>query len=192
MQIGTWHCQSGNIRITDPCYDRNSSYNLLIDNIITGIWNAKITYELYDFFFTNDKYTEKISSLLTWHYDYDVFSSKDWQKYSYGIITNTAQVGVFDDMYYPINDTGTYYKNTFYRKCCNNATSKNKFGLVAYNNKYFGVNTAIEFGNGIFPIYIHKNKQNKINGIMINFTKPIVENLINIINNTHKKINKKV
>jgi hypothetical protein len=152
--VGQFPILSGKVRVTDPCYERDTWCAGVIEDVKKGAWEAYIR--------TERKYS-RVIELMAFHKDIDnnTFKKSSWITQDADIGVDSGQCGIFDDKYYP-EKTGEYDdENSFYYKCC--LATENEAGVVDY-----GVVSRSGFGDGSYVCYTLENKE-RVVGIKIIF-----------------------
>lgn len=92
VELGKFEIESGVIRVSDPCYDKDTWCSGTI-NGKKGTWNAFVT--LSD----EDAWGERVSELSALHSDYGVLDGV-WELTEIDGGVDSGQMGIFDDKYY--------------------------------------------------------------------------------------------
>lgn len=113
---------SGRIRVTDPCYTKDTWCSGVLENCLTGNWKAsKLVYgnEL------TGGWGNRIAELQIWHEDY--LGGECYENSGIDVGVDSGQAGFFDDALYPDGETGEYGDlNTFYGKVCDGTAGEAK------------------------------------------------------------------
>jgi len=153
--VGQFPILSGMMRVTDPCYRRDSWCTDIVDNVKKGAWDAYIK---------TDPDSHRVSELMAFHKDVDGKTVKNasWTSREQIIGVDSGQCGFFDDKYYPEN-TGDYEdENSFYYKCC--SATERDCGLVNY-----GVVSRSGYGDGSYGCFILEDKDENVIGVKVVF-----------------------
>lgn len=152
--IGTFNITSNALRISDPCYEPNSSGGVTINNVVNGSWLA--------YYKSN---ADTITHLIAIHNLYRFEASVD-HFYAFATIgVDSGQAGIFDNLFYETNQGGEYDElDTFYGKCCQ-ATLNDAIGIIDSN----GVVSCSGYGDGQYDVYIMTNDNHQVIAIMIEF-----------------------
>lgn len=150
--IGLFKVKSGNLRITDPCYDKGTWCSGVLDDCKIGTWET---------FYKLDDTGNKVSELLAFYSDISsrTLKSEKWLEQSIDVGVDSGQCGIFDDELYP--NPGD--KKSFYSKCCD-FTSSDYAGVV----ENFGVVSSSGDGDGSYTCYTLEDKDGVV-GIKIIF-----------------------
>lgn len=106
---------SGKLRVTDPCYDKDTWCAGVLENVLPGEWQAEAIV-------ASDSVTRwggRIAELCIWHKDYiGKIDAHELTDVDVGV--DSGQAGFFDEQFYPEGEsTGEYGDlNTFYGKVC--------------------------------------------------------------------------
>src|SRR5437016_3123484 len=120
--FGEFHLESGKLIVTDPCYERGTWCQGIIDEARPGTWVVDVGESRYD---------ERIGSLEVRHKDYG--GPLLWLPCSFRVGVDSGQAGIFDEARYPAGETGEYGDlNTFYGKACELTLSEDGAGCMAF------------------------------------------------------------
>lgn len=152
-EIGKFKLESGIIRASDPCYDKNvwCSGTFEAEN---GEWDVYI--EKKDI----DGWGKRIAELSIFHKNHNQFRYNGaWElsKITGGV--DSGQFGFFDDKYYGDDDTVKDNElcniidikksgDKWYSVCCNNTIGDKFVGVIP-----FGCVSRTGLGDGNYPIY---------------------------------------
>lgn len=175
IRIGKFNLTATTMRISDPCYDKTSQYAGTIENCISGIWNAA-------YVTSDDKKDLCVSMLIAKHEsvrsfhvadgihieDDQIYYHNNWHNSGIRIGVDSGQAGIFDDAYYGQSDIfKTPNPNIFnfadewYNQCCYITMTKLAGTLPC------GAISNSGYGDGRYPVFIHKNTFEKIDSIAI-------------------------
>ena len=107
---GVFDVSCGQIRVSDPCYEKASSGGFTVDNVVNGKWLA---------YFDYDRFGDSVTCVFAVHnmYRYEASVSDLHEVAQIGV--DSGQAGIFDKVYYDANQGGEYDElDTFYGKCC--------------------------------------------------------------------------
>jgi hypothetical protein len=155
--------ESGEIRVSDPCYDRDTWCNFSI-KAKKGEWNAFV--ELKDL----GSWGERVGSIVAEHSKPGKLSKPKTQT----IGVDSGQAGIFDDKYFKddssIEDVKRIHSNSicedepWYSICCDRTLSKNQWGVIP-----FGVVSSSGVGDGCYEVTYYTNKKGEAVRIEILF-----------------------
>lgn len=154
--IGQFKVKSGSLRVSDPCYDKDTWCAGVIEDVKNGNWESYIKL---------DETSSRVSELLTFYSDISNATVKkdNWIEQPIEVGVDSGQCGIFDDDYYPNGKTGEYGDmDSFYGKCCDITTSD--FSGVLE----FGTVSSSGFGDGSYVCYALEDK-NGVVGVKIVF-----------------------
>jgi len=118
--IGEFEIKSGNVIVSDPCYERGSRCAGTLSNVKKGKWCAKVlrTEEVFG--------GNRVAALVVHHSSLTDLSSRsyewEWERCKTEIGVDSGQAGIFDEPEFHSEDGDYYNPNSWYRKCCNNTT----------------------------------------------------------------------
>jgi hypothetical protein len=149
-KIGKFTIQSGEVLVTDPCYERPHTPENILQNVRNGVWHAFI--ERLDHI-----WGLPISELIVRHCATpDSIKIDDLARFD--VPVDSGQAGFFDDQFYPTGDTGDYGDpNSFYGRVCNLTMSPKRAGVVA-----FGAVSSSGYGDSCYDCYIAKDEDGVI------------------------------
>lgn len=137
-ELGTFKINSGQIRVSDPCYDLSSTSAETL-KVKNGSWETEITESDTDSFFGI-----RVSELTIWHSSEEYFNFDKVTEEPFDVCVDAGCCGFFDLASYPpqnwieliTNKTAGIFKN--------------------------GVLSSSGLGDGEYPCYFYKNNQNEI------------------------------
>nr|QBK88982.1 MAG: hypothetical protein LCMiAC02_00750 [Mimivirus LCMiAC02] len=219
-----WNCISGKIRVTDPSYrppeKKNSPIKLygIVDNCAKGIWTIAVNvikkgfssgriYDIYTYRYNKKKEGNQISNEE---------SCENVNKVDFLVGVQNAQMGFFDDDYFPyLNDEIELKK---FQKVCDDKIKRVKVGVVEYdkmktrNNKKeyetelakpveytkikengknpMGLIAISGWGNGAYKCIAFRDKDNVIIGLYIQFVNKDYEDIARQVFNKRKLFDK--
>lgn len=161
---------SENVIVSDPCYEVPTWCQVVLKNVLPG-----------DYLTTTKTMNERIDMLIAIHYDYAIDTMK-WELHDGTLGVDSGQCGIFDEATYrndevgrtidflngkspfnfPYNTDGT--GEVWYEKMCDRTLNDDQWGI--YDS---GVVSSSGFGDGSYSLYIAKNNEDKIIGMLIDF-----------------------
>lgn len=146
----TFEITSGRIRVTDPCYTKDTWCSGVLENCLTGTWEASKVIHGDDL---TGGWGDRIAELHICHESH--LGSECYEKTDVDVGVDSGQAGFFDDEMYPEGDTGEYGDvNTFYGRVCEGTFKEKHLGIA---NVGFGVATSSGFGDGGYDCFIHRD-----------------------------------
>ena len=154
--VGVFNVSCGQIRVSDPCYEKDSDGGFTVDNVINGQWLA---------YFDYDRFRDSVACVYAVHdmyrYKASVYNLNDVAQ----IGVDSGQAGIFDKVYYDINQGGEYDNlETFYGKCCK-ITLDEVCGIV----EEYGVVSSSGYGDGSYSVYVGYDKDGLVYCVYIEF-----------------------
>lgn len=160
MKIGKNYDYVGNfitgdkLRVSDPCYTRDTWCCGVIDNAKPGEWETYIKVDQHN------KRSGRVAELMVMHSSSKI-KDPHWVEQDFEIGVDSGQAGVFDDNKYP-DDVGEYDDdNSFYGKVC--SLTENKAGVLD-----FGAVSHSGWGDGSYSCYTLE-QDNKVIAVKIIF-----------------------
>jgi hypothetical protein len=160
--IGEFQMESGKMIVTDPCYEKGTWCQGVLDNVKNGKWEAFIETSGYI-----KNWGNRVSSLFVVSDGYKIKS--DWEKQEFEVGVDSGQAGCFDEKYFPqkwFNDPAvsilSVYDN-FYNKCCDITCSSKQAGCIS-----FGAVSSSGYGDGVYTCCVEK-EDGEIKAVWINY-----------------------
>ena len=162
MFVGDFTINSGKIRVTDPCYTRDTWCSGVLENCKVGDWRA------YAIYYDMGMWGNRIAKLIIVHSSKPSYNFVDnWIKTEFEAGVDSGQCGFFDDALYP-EDVGEYMDpSSFYSKACE-LTYNEAQGFTA-GVMSFGAVASSGFGDGGYDCFIQKNESGEIIAAQIVF-----------------------
>ena len=153
--IGLFKVQSNKLRISDPCYDKDSWFTGLIDDIRKGDWEVHVK-----------TINNRVAELSAYHTNIKrtTLKKSKWVEQDIEIGIDSGQCIICDDEFYPKEDKGSYDDdNSFYGKCCNLTHKNGGVGVLD-----FGVVSSTGYGDGTYTCLVLEEK-NEVVGVKVLF-----------------------
>ena len=164
-KIGTFKTKSDVLRITDPCYTKDTWCSGILKDCKIGEWSAFFIYSDEGSWGTRVSQILVIFGNVTISEAQKILDESNWENSEIHVGVDSGQAGIFEDVKYPEDETGEYGDtNTFYGKCCELTCENNEQGGVLD----FGVVSSSGYGDGSYDCLLAK-KDDKINAIKIIF-----------------------
>lgn len=168
--IGLFEVKSGKLMVTDPCYDRGTWCQGIVENVANGQWVASI--EVMD-----DKQThgwgERVSKLVARLNGATLIQGV---KAEFEVGVDSGQAGIFDEGQYPGSkaEIGEYGDTeTFYGRVCDlthDEKDRSKHaGIIDMDDGPFGVASSSGYGDGGYSATIYRDGAGACIGVMIDF-----------------------
>ena len=154
---GSFEVTGNDLRVTDPCYELESTGGITLVNVKPGKWYTHAV--IID---KQDGWGERVASLTVVHESYPVHHRPGIDVDCKPIIAvDSGQAGFFDIDKYPKADDDI--KEKFYDENCRLTLSKEKGGIV-FNS---GVVTSSGYGDGCYRLYYDMDSDINSNGEII-------------------------
>ena len=146
---------SGKIRVTDPCYTKDTWCSGVLENCMNGKWFAgKVVWGNA----ATGGWGNRIAELQIWHESH--VGSECYENSGIDVGVDSGQAGFFDEGSYPEGETGEYGElDTFYGKICEGTANENYLGIA---NVGFGVATSSGYGDGGYDCFIRRDHEGRI------------------------------
>ena len=151
--IGSFRVESGKLRVTDPCYSKDTWCSGVLKNVMNGDWFATIVKK------DEDTWGIRVAELHVYHADhiqdmnYSVPKIEERTDIHVGV--DSGQAGFFDEDKYPEHVTVEH--DTFYNVACSLTLSENQAGIL-----YNGVVSSSGFGDGGYECFVSRLGDGKI------------------------------
>jgi len=140
MHIGSFEVLSGKMQVTDPCYNRGTWCQGVLENVMNGKWVASV--EIVPNSMTG--WGDRIGKIIVKNND---GVPKNYHTLEAEIGVDSGQAGFFCDSGYPQEHTGEYDDEetfyAFYGKICELTMTEQKSGVLS-----FGAVSSSGFGDG--------------------------------------------
>lgn len=177
-EIGKFQVESGKLRVSDPCYDKDTWCAGEIKNVKNGEWQACVSYS------DEGNWGIRVATLICVHKDHKLgtwdkhpLDDNTWKKQSFEVGVDSGQAGIFDDKYFKddsvvANLTGKdrLYKNEilcpkepWYSWCCDRTLAEDSAGVIP-----FGAVSSSGYGDGCYECYI-KEINGEVIGVAVDF-----------------------
>jgi hypothetical protein len=153
--LGKFEITSGIMRVTDPCYDKETWCSGTLD-ARNGTWEAYV--EVSD----EGQWGKRAATLIVFHEETQ-HSGGGWEKSKINVGVDSGQAGFFDNALYPDTErTGEYGDvNTFYGKVCT-LTHDEKDRSVVGGVLPFGAVSSSGFGDGGYDCYVRRDEMGQV------------------------------
>lgn len=166
---------SENVIVSDPCYEVPTWCQVKLHNVLPG--DFLVTTTTHD---TGD-WGDRIDMLMAIHYDYAI-DTMYWNLHDGVLGVDSGQCGIFDEASYRNDEVGrtidfingkspfTFPYNTdgpgetWYEKMCDKTLTEPQWGT--YDS---GVASSSGYGDGSYSLYVAKNDEDEIIGILIDY-----------------------
>jgi hypothetical protein len=149
--VGQFQCESGVLRITDPCYSKGTRCAGTVANCRQGNWIAEVDRRWCG------AWGSRISRLTVTHELGGVGADEEA---GFDVGVDSGQAGVFDDRHYPHDPDDS----SFYDDCCRLTLSRPECGALP-----FGVVSSSGYGDGGYAATIRRDATGKCYRISIEF-----------------------
>lgn len=148
IHVGDFILKSGTLRISDPCYDKDTWCAGTVGDCVNGEWEAFIDKREVD------GWGNRVAKL--------VVKAKGHEAEEYNILpidvgVDSGQAGVFDEQLFK-------FSKDFYEDCCSKTLNDMGAGTLQY-----GAVSSSGFGDGSYTASAGKNKAGQICEIEIDF-----------------------
>jgi len=165
--IGYFKIESGNVRVSDPCYERDAWCSGVLTDVKKGTWNAYVLVS------DEGEWGSRVKQLLVTHELYR--DNENWKIANFEVGVDSGQAGIFDNKYYKDdsvvarftdldrkNKTKICEDEPWFSWCCDKTLGIPGGGVVP-----FGAVSSSGFGDGGYVCFFNKNKDGEIDAIKI-------------------------
>lgn len=174
-KVGTFDVTCGKLMVSDPCYDRGTWCQGVLENVQNGQWQASVL-RLGNR--ETSGWGNRVGELLAERVSesFDRSDGGHWegerQKFDAGV--DSGQMSIVDLVFYP-DDPGDYHdEDSFYRKVCNlhgeEGPNRPDSGIImSVTGAAIGVMSQSGYGDGGYVCYVRRNKGGEITGVRVVF-----------------------
>jgi hypothetical protein len=165
---------SENVIVSDPCYEAPTWCQVKLDNVLPG------DFLVHGKMFHDKLWGNRVDMLIAIHYDYAI-DTMYWDLHDGTLGVDSGQCGIFDEVTYRNDEVGKtipFLKgkspfdsfntdsegDVWYEKMCDNTLNEDQWGT--YDS---GVVSSSGCGDGSYSLYIAKNDDEEIIGILIDY-----------------------
>lgn len=158
--IGHFKVGSNKLRVSDPCYDKETWCAGTIEDVKNGEWEAHIK-----------TINNRVAELSAYHTNIkkDTLKKLKWFEQEIEVGVDSGQCGIFDDSFYPEDKNVDDEDNKFYNKCCNLTLKGVGVGVLD-----FGVVSSSGWGDGTYACYTLEEKKEVV-GVKVVFMEEEME-----------------
>lgn len=161
-RLGTFVLTGTRLRVTDPCYTRDTWCKGVVNRALPGVWRASVKHV------NTGDFGIRVSELVVQHETFTNVPPSAWHQMPFDIGVDSGQAGIFDEERYPTGDTGDYGDlNTFYGRACERTGGSQvveQAGVVAE-----GAVSSSGFGDGSYTCWTHLNADDQVDAVKIVF-----------------------
>jgi len=171
--IGTFELTMPTIRVSDPCYEKGLCGSEILENCLTGTWEAGVDYQ-----------EKRVGALAIRHKtsgpQFSVFNNANYnsrvKSAPFFAAVDSGQCGFFDDVHYrdamvcagvkyPFEgDKSKDFGHPWYTLCSQITLDTEMAGVIPY-----GVVSSSGFGDGNYEVFVTRDRNGYINGAAILF-----------------------
>lgn len=96
VNIGEFNLKSGTVRISDPCYEKDTWCAGTVDSVKTGKWLSSIV--KYDDSETD--WGDRVGELHAYHESKETKEEPEWEELGIDVGVDSGQAGIFDEDFY--------------------------------------------------------------------------------------------
>jgi hypothetical protein len=94
INLGSFNVNSGKVVVSDPCYDRGTWCQAVLENVKNGEWIADVKQS------DEGSWGIRNAELIAYHSGYGMPKDYQWTKTSHDIGVDSGQAGIYDDNFY--------------------------------------------------------------------------------------------
>ena len=167
--LGEFEVTSGVLRVSDPCYERDTWCAGTIEPAIEGYWTAQAV------IFNEGSWGNRVGYLIVQHKDYNFdLTDSGWSLENIDVGVDSGQAGVFDDRYYRDDDVVKHITrkhsesicedDPWYSICCDRTLCDEQAGVIPH-----GAVSSSGYGDGSYRCLTQKDENDNIIAVMIDF-----------------------
>lgn len=163
IHLGVFESHSGQLVVSDPCYELGNWGQGVLENVTTGKWNAYV--EKID----GGEWGERCAVVIALHESLREEDEAAWEACDFVVAVDSGQAGIFERTVYR-NDDSVVGETTFdpddkwYSSCCDLTLTDLGAGVI--NG---GVVSSSGFGDGGYVAFVARNSEGKVVGVQIVF-----------------------
>lgn len=155
--LGTFEVISGKLRVTDPCYTKDTWCSGVLDNVAIGKWSAYT--EISD----AGSWGKRVATLTVMHES--ISNTRNWSLTDIDVGVDSGQAGFFDESFYPEGKVGEYDDlDSFYGQVFQMTLSENRAGVIP-----FGAVSRSGYGDGSYNCFVCRNDDGLVVAAKIEF-----------------------
>ena len=170
--IGDFEVESGSLRISDPCYDKNLDpmHATLLSKVANGSWKAEVIYT------DEGSWGTRCAGLICQLASIPTVTHKDtgWE-YRTDISVDSGQAGIFDEKYYKrddvviglerVHDEIICEDDPWYSFNCDRTLAKKSAGVIPY-----GAVSSSGYGDGRYGVFVMRDEiDHEVVAVLIDF-----------------------
>lgn len=138
IHLGEFEVTSGRLRVTDPCYNKDTWCAGVLD-VLNGTWGAFVE--------TSDEggWGVRVASINIFNKEYE-HKAHSWSLTNIDVGVDSGQAGFFDDAKYPEDP---HQDDAFYDSVCDLTLGPNSGGVLP-----FGAVSSSGYGDGGYSCYV--------------------------------------
>jgi len=159
QNVGSFKITSGQVMVSDPCYDLGTWCQGIIKNVKKGNWKAKILV-------TNEgDWGSRVAAIIAWHESISevAYVCSSWNKQNFEVGVDAGMAGIFDLAEFHSEDDEYNNPNSWYRRCCD--LTDNKAGIIDNS----GIVSSSGYGDGSYECSTMEEGSGKVIAIMVDF-----------------------
>lgn len=169
INIGSFEVISGEVMVSDPCYEVGTWCQGKLENVLNGHWHATVLVS------DEGSWGKRIAQLEVVHSGCTLRSlSSGWKQEAFEVGVDSGQAGVFDTKHYRDDKVVEGFarlsqeiicpETPWYSLCCDRTMTEAGAGTIP-----FGVVSSSGFGDGGYTCFTHRDADGDVVGIRIVF-----------------------
>jgi hypothetical protein len=161
-QLGTFTLDGTSLIVTDPCYERGTWCQGVVENALPGVWEAAVVYAN-----EGSLWGIRNRSLEAHHASYT--PSDNWEKAPFEVGVDSGIAGIFAESLYPRDKKQLEHEDrqSFYGR-----VSTEALGILASGIMPEGAVSLTAYGDGGYDCFTHKNDAGNVDGVRVVFSTP--------------------
>lgn len=159
----TFVVTSGELRVTDPCYDPDTWCAGTLTNVRNGIWQAHVGYHESDYGWgTRVAYLHIVNIEGERHFDHKAEFDSTWENSGIHVGVDSGQAGFFDGETFRAVCSGEAVKDKFYREVCDLTLDDKQWGVHAA-----GCVSSSGYGDGSYECLVRRVDGQVVEAIIV-------------------------
>lgn len=163
--IGVFKVRGDRLMLSDPCYERGTWCQGVVEDVKPGKYVAKVAIET-----ETHGWGPRVAELEAVHQDFT--GAPVYSRLPFEVGVDSGQAGIFDDLIYPEGNRdqgGEFNKDGFYDICCNITLEGGSSCCGAGVLLDGGVVSSSGYGDGGYAAYAAKDGNGKVVAVKIVF-----------------------
>lgn len=179
-KLGSFELTGSILRVSDPCYEKDTWCCGVVSNCMAGAWDAAVSYLDEGVFGIHvailaAKHSKTVRSFSlcngVWADDEYIHYRSGWEVCDFSVGVDSGQAGFFDDAHYQDDhvfdnfpEAEHDFLNVWYNHCCDLTLGEQQAGVIP-----FGAVSSSGYGDGCYTALRHINTDGKTDCVVLFF-----------------------